>query len=123
MKNKRILTSATGVPTPSVNCQRIALSVAAFVQRYRPIEFWTHRILDPMNGKTPATEHPAANHLTHTVRTLMLRRGMPLEVISRILGHAKVSISLGVYRHVLESEKRAEMIDDVNPEADGSREK
>jgi integrase len=49
--------------------------------------------------------------LRHTAGTLMLRRGMPVEVVSRILGHAKVSITLDVYRHVLESEKRAVMVD------------
>jgi hypothetical protein len=49
--------------------------------------------------------------LRHTAGTLMLRRGMRVEVVSKILGHAKVSITLEVYRHVLESEKRTEMID------------
>ena len=41
----------------------------------------------------------------------MLRRKMPVEVVSKILGHADVSITLNVYRHVLESEKEAEMVD------------
>jgi integrase len=49
--------------------------------------------------------------LRHTAGTLMLRRGMRVEVVSKILGHAKVSITLDVYRHVLESEKRTEMVD------------
>jgi integrase len=41
----------------------------------------------------------------------MLRRGALVEVVSRILGHSKVSITLDTYRHVLESEKRAVMVD------------
>jgi integrase len=41
----------------------------------------------------------------------MLRRGMPVEVVSKILGHARVSITMDTYRHVLESEMRAEMVD------------
>ncbi len=49
--------------------------------------------------------------LRHTAGTLMLRRGMPVEVVSKILGHARVSITLDVYRHVLDSEKRAVMVD------------
>jgi integrase len=49
--------------------------------------------------------------LRHTAGTLMLRRGMRVEVVSKILGHASVSITLDVYRHVLESEKRIEMVD------------
>ena len=40
-----------------------------------------------------------------------LRRKMPVEVVSKILGHADVSITLNVYRRVLESEKEAEMVD------------
>ena len=41
----------------------------------------------------------------------MLRRGMPVEVVSKVLGHSKVSITLDVYRHVLESERRQYVID------------
>ena len=41
----------------------------------------------------------------------MLRRGVAVEVVSRILGHSKVSVTLDIYRHVLESEKQAVMVD------------
>jgi integrase len=41
----------------------------------------------------------------------MLRRGMPVEMISKILGHTRVSIMLDIYRHVLESEKRQQVVD------------
>jgi integrase len=49
--------------------------------------------------------------LRHTTATLMLRRNVPVEVVSRILGHAKVSITMDVYRHVLDSEKEQVMPD------------
>ena len=49
--------------------------------------------------------------LRHTAGTPMLRRKMPVEVVSKILGHADASITLNVYRRVLESEKEAEMVD------------
>jgi integrase len=49
--------------------------------------------------------------LRHTAATLMLRRVVPVEVVSRILGHARVSITLDIYRHVLESEKHTTMPD------------
>jgi integrase len=52
-----------------------------------------------------------AHDLRHTAATLMLRRSVPVEVVSRILGHSKVSITLDIYRHVLESEKKAVMVD------------
>ncbi len=49
--------------------------------------------------------------LRHTAATLMLKRKVPVEVVSRILGHARVSITMDVYRHVLESEKEQSMPD------------
>ena len=49
--------------------------------------------------------------LRHTAATLMLRRKVPVEVVSKILGHARVSITLDVYRHVLDNEARAVMVD------------
>ncbi len=49
--------------------------------------------------------------LRHTAATLLLRRNVPVEVVSRILGHSKVSVTLDIYRHVLESEKKAVMVD------------
>lgn len=49
--------------------------------------------------------------LRHTAATLMLKRGVPVEVVSRILGHARVSITLDIYRHVLDAEKEQVMPD------------
>jgi integrase len=49
--------------------------------------------------------------LRHTAATLMLKRKTPVEVVSRILGHAKVSITMDIYRHVLDSEKEQTMPD------------
>jgi integrase len=49
--------------------------------------------------------------LRHTAGTLMLRRGVPIEVVSKLLGHANISITLNVYRHVGDDEIRARAID------------
>jgi len=49
--------------------------------------------------------------LRHTYATLALRRGVPVEVVSKVLGHARVSITLDVYRHVLDNERRASVVD------------
>ncbi|GMA17535.1 site-specific integrase [Deinococcus metallilatus] len=43
--------------------------------------------------------------LRHTYASLMLRRGAPLEVVSRKLGHARPSFTADVYRTVYESEQ------------------
>jgi integrase len=49
--------------------------------------------------------------LRHTAGTLMLRRGVPIEVVSKTLGHKDITVTYKVYRHVLESEKRAHVVD------------
>ncbi|GGO28464.1 tyrosine-type recombinase/integrase [Deinococcus humi] len=49
--------------------------------------------------------------LRHTFATLALRRGVPVEVVSKVLGHARVSITLDVYRHVMDNERRALVVD------------
>lgn len=49
--------------------------------------------------------------LRHTAGTLMLRRNVPIEVVSKTLGHKDITMTYRVYRHVLESEKRAHIVD------------
>jgi integrase len=39
--------------------------------------------------------------LRHTCATLLLQAGQPIHVVSERLGHAKVSMTLEVYAHVL----------------------
>jgi integrase len=55
--------------------------------------------------------HLTPHDLRHTAGTLMLRKGVPVEVVSKTLGHASISITYDVYRHVLDSEKRQFVID------------
>ena len=51
--------------------------------------------------------------LRHTAASLMLNHGIPIIVVSRRLGHAKPSITLDVYGHLIPSMQVefAEMID------------
>lgn len=49
--------------------------------------------------------------LRHTYATLALRQGVPVEVVSKNLGHGSPAITLTVYRHVLDDELRARVID------------
>jgi integrase len=39
--------------------------------------------------------------LRHTAATMLLSRGVPVKVVSEMLGHANISITLQVYGHVL----------------------
>ena len=45
--------------------------------------------------------------LRHTFATLALHRKIPVEVVSKTLGHARVDITLNVYRHLYDFERRA----------------
>lgn len=44
--------------------------------------------------------------LRHTHATLLLRRGVPVEVVSEKLGHSTPAFTLSQYRHVLPEERR-----------------
>jgi integrase len=41
--------------------------------------------------------------LRHTAATLLLLQGVPAKVVSEMLGHATIAITLDVYSHVLPS--------------------
>ncbi len=55
--------------------------------------------------------HLTPHDLRHTYATLALRSGVPVEVVSKNLGHADIATTYRIYRHVLESEKRQHVID------------
>ena len=54
-------------------------------------------------GVTPIRLHD----LRHTHATLALHRGVPVEVVSERLGHARVDITLNLYRHLYQAERQA----------------
>lgn len=45
--------------------------------------------------------HRGAHHLRHTFATTMLGDGVPLHVVSKILGHARPSITADLYAHAI----------------------
>ena len=53
--------------------------------------------------------------LRHTAATLMLSRGVPVKVVSEMLGHADVSTTLSIYAHVLPDMQgpAADAVDDL----------
>lgn len=52
-------------------------------------------------------EHRGFHHCRHTAATLMLGSGVPVHEVSRIIGHAKPSITLDVYSHWIPAQKSA----------------
>ena len=49
--------------------------------------------------------------LRHTYATLALRSNVPVAKVSKTLGHARTSITLEIYRHVLPSEMQKDVFD------------
>jgi integrase len=47
-------------------------------------------------------EHMRIHDMRHTAASLLLAQGVPPKVISEILGHARVSITLDIYSHLYE---------------------
>jgi integrase len=49
--------------------------------------------------------HP--HELRHSAASIMLAQGVPLEVVSDILGHSSIRMTADVYGHILEPQRRA----------------
>jgi integrase len=64
-----------------------------------------------MAGLPPIRFH----NLRHTSASILLNQGVPVITVSRRLGHAKVSITLDIYGHLIPTAQTgvAEMIDDL----------
>jgi integrase len=57
--------------------------------------------------------------LRHTYGSLLLARGAPLELVSERMGHANPTVTLGIYRHLLDEERREWVVDPEEPIAIG----
>jgi integrase len=64
-----------------------------------------------MAGLPPIRFH----NLRHTSASILLNQGVPVITVSRRLGHAKASITLDIYGHLIPTMQTevAEMIDDL----------
>jgi integrase len=60
-----------------------------------------NRSWKPLLGRAGLPASTRMHDLRHTCATLLLSRGVPVKVVSEMLGHASVSITLGTYSHVL----------------------
>ncbi|APD09723.1 tyrosine-type recombinase/integrase [Thermus brockianus] len=49
--------------------------------------------------------------LRHTYGSLLLAQGAPVELVAERMGHANPNITLGIYRHLLEEERRGWVLD------------
>lgn len=77
--------------------------------KHAPVAALEHLRLCVSAGE--ALPHISPHDLRHTYATTALMHGVPVEVVSKILGHARVSITLDIYRHVLDTERRKAAVD------------
>jgi integrase len=77
------------------------------VRRWRAVPHIARPALETALKNGAKLTHISPHDLRHTFATLALRRGERVEIVSRMLGHAKISITLDTYRHVLPSELKA----------------
>lgn len=59
----------------------------------------------------PRLAHIRVHDLRHTYGSLALRKGMPLELVSDRMGHSTPTITLNIYRHLLQDERRGYVLD------------
>ncbi|MDX2004878.1 MAG: site-specific integrase [Meiothermus sp.] len=64
-----------------------------------------------LEGSLPRLPRLRVHDLRHTYGSIALSRGIPLEVVSERMGHANPTITLNIYRHVLEHERRGYLFD------------
>ncbi|MCL6521846.1 MAG: tyrosine-type recombinase/integrase [Firmicutes bacterium] len=67
--------------------------------------------------------YPRFHDPRHTWATLQLRAGTPIHVVSKLLGHLSVTVTLAVYAHVLpeQHEQAAKAVDEWLDITSGSR--
>jgi integrase len=74
-----------------------------------------NRSWKPLLGRAGLPPTTRMHDLRHTCATLLLSRGVPVKVVSEMLSHGDVAITLAVYQSVLPhmQESAARMMDDV----------
>lgn len=67
------------------------------------------RSLNRLIGKTSITKKVTLHTLRHTFGSTLLRRGVSIEVISKLMGHANITITYNKYIHAIQEEEAKAM--------------
>lgn len=123
----KTLTSARTVPIPHATLERLKTYRLWYTERLgepKPSS-WLLPGNDPSKPLNPHAPNWALKRLTerlgipplrvhdlrHSYGSHMLANGAPIELVAERMGHANPNITLGVYRHVLEHERRGWILD------------
>jgi integrase len=71
-----------------------------------PLSAWGARRVYDRVVKGAGLERIRPHDLRHSAATLLLLQGVPVKVVSEILGHASVAITMDLYSHVLPDMQR-----------------
>lgn len=94
-----------------VGADRVFLDELGEPINRRRVAYWVERAAMTSGvAAEVAASHEAAtvgpHTMRHTAATLMLRAGVPLPMVSRILGHANVGITDAIYGHLTSEDTR-----------------
>jgi len=67
------------------------------------------RSLDRLVENTTIKDRITLHTLRHTFGSTMLRRGVPIEVVSKLMGHANITITYTQYIHILQEQQALAM--------------
>lgn len=67
------------------------------------------RSLDRLTRNASIEEHVSLHTLRHTFGSTLLRRGANVEVVSKLMGHANISITYNKYIHVIKEQQAMTM--------------
>lgn len=120
-------TSGRTLPIPHATLERLQQYRARYTERLGEPrrDAWVFPGNDPSKPLNPHAPNWALKRITerlgipplrvhdlrHSYGSHMLANGAPLELVAERMGHANANITLGVYRHVLEHERKGWIID------------
>lgn len=89
-----------GICSPYVCCTRVGT---------REVSRNLQRSLDNIQKKTDITRHISLHTLRHSFGSALIRNGVNIAVVSRLMGHANISITYNKYIHTINEEETKAM--------------
>lgn len=89
----------------NINCEYVCATSSNTRQTYRNLERSLKRIVNRTNIKHDITLHT----LRHTFGSTLIRRGVGIEVVSKLMGHSNITITYNKYIHIIQEQEAAAM--------------
>lgn len=84
-----------------IKCNYVACTRASTRQNPRNIA----RSIAALNKKAGITENVTPHTLRHTFGSTLIRNGIGVEVVSKLLGHSKITITYNKYTHIINKQR------------------